>query len=119
MNDIEHRRSARNALSVVLYVGAGLALALGVLLLVALIGAAQAVMGYDIFFQLGGFGQLAQAILRPLQSGLITVGVILFAIMAAIAGLLFTGGRLAARQAGLAERVRLLEEQMAIVRNRG
>lgn len=112
----KHRRWKGNAFSVVLYVFSGLALALGALLLLLLLGAARAVTGYDVFFQLAGIEQLAPAVLRPLQAGLINVGILMFVLMLAIAGLLFTAGRLVARQASLAERVRALEEKIKAFR---
>ena len=110
MGGEEHRRWTRNVLSVVLYVFSALALALGALILLLLLGAARAVTGYDMFFQLAGVEQLAPVVLRPLQAGLINIGILVFVLMLAIAGLLFTSGRLVARQARLAARVRALEE---------
>jgi Na+-translocating ferredoxin:NAD+ oxidoreductase RnfE subunit len=116
MTGEEHRSGRRNAFGVVLYIFSGLALALGALLLALLLGAARAVTGYDMFFQLAGIEQLAQVVLRPLQAGLINVGIVVFVLMLAIAGLLFTSGRLMARQASLAERVRALEEKIEMSR---
>ena len=102
------QRKQTSPFSLVLYILSGLVLILGVLLLFMLFGAAQAVTGYDMFFQLAGIEELAQAVLRPLQAGLINISILVFVLMLAIAGLLFTAGRLVARQAGLSERVRLL-----------
>jgi hypothetical protein len=116
MSGEEHRSRARNAFSVVLYILSALTLALGALLLFLLLGAARAVTGYDIFFQLAGIEQLAQVVLRPLQVGLINVAILVFVLMLAIAGLLFTSGRLVARQASLAERVRALEQKVKMFR---
>lgn len=48
-----------NTFSIVLYIFSGLALALGVILLFLLLGAAHAVTGYDTFFQLAGIAPLA------------------------------------------------------------
>jgi hypothetical protein len=101
----------RNALSVTLYVFSGLALTVGVLALVLLLSASRNVTDYDAFFQLAGIGQLAPLFLRPLQVGLMDIGIGVLFLMVTISGLLFAAGRLAARQAELAERVRALEEK--------
>jgi small-conductance mechanosensitive channel len=111
MDDETNKNRKGNTFSIVLYIFSGLALALGAILLFLLLGAARAVTGYDIFFQLAGIAPLAQVILHPLQVGLINVGILVCIFMLAIAGLLFTAGRLIARQASLAERVRVLEEK--------
>jgi hypothetical protein len=100
----------------VLYIFSAVALALGALLLFMLLGAARAVTGYDMFFQLAGVEQLAPVVLRPLQAGLINVAILVFVLMLAIASLLFTSGRLLARQTTLAERVRVLEEKIETFR---
>ncbi len=98
--------------SVGLYIFSGLALALGVLLLVSLIGASNAVPANQIFFQMMGLGEMAGLVLRPLQSALLNLGILLFVLMSAIAALLFTAGRLAAAQRSLLERVHQLEEKV-------
>jgi hypothetical protein len=102
----------------VLYVFSGLAVVLGVVLLFLLLNTAQAVRGYDIFFQLAGIAQLAQLILRPLQNGLNGMAIFVFILMLVIAVLLFIAGRLVARQARLVERVRVLEEKMEMLADR-
>jgi hypothetical protein len=112
MSGEEHESRKRSPLSVVLYIFSAVALALGALLLVLLLGAARAVTGYDMFFQLAGVEQLAPLVLRPLQVGLVNVAILVFVLMLAIASLLFTSGRLVARQANLADRVRALEERI-------
>jgi hypothetical protein len=113
MNDREATRKKSNPLSLLLYIFAGLAFLLGVVLLIGLIGSAQAVPGYEMFFQLAGIEELAGVVLRPLQAALTNLGILLFVLMLAIAALLFTAGRLVARQVSLAERVRALEEKIA------
>lgn len=113
MKETNQTGKKKNGLSVALYVFSGLALALGVLALLALISSAGAVPGYELFFQMAGIPALAGMILRPLQSALINLGILLFVLMLAIAALLFTAGRLVARQVSVAERVRLLEEKLA------
>jgi hypothetical protein len=112
MRDEEHSSKPWKAYSLVLYIFSGLVLALGVLLFFLLLSAARSVAGYDMFFQLAGIEQLAPLILRPLQAGLINTGILVIVLMLAIAGLLFTVGRLVARQADLAERVRALEAKI-------
>ncbi len=98
--------------SVVLYAFSGLALALGVVLLVGLINASNALPANQIFFQMMGLGEIAGLVLRPLQSALINLGIVLFVLMSAIAALLFTAGRLTAAQRSLLGRVRQLESKV-------
>lgn len=58
-------------------------------------------------------GPLADLLLGGLRSGVQLVGVLSFAIMAGLGGVLFVAGRLTARQAGLAARVAHLEGTVA------
>lgn len=102
-----------NWISVILYGFAGLMLALAILVLIALIGTASALPANQIFFQLFGLGELANLIIRPLQSALINVGILLALLMTALAALLFLAGRMNAAQVRLAERVRRIEERLA------
>ncbi|GIV62701.1 MAG: hypothetical protein AB1457_16720 [Chloroflexota bacterium] len=106
-------RNRTNWISVILYLFAGLMLALAVLLLIALIGAANALPANQIFFQMFGLGELANLILRPLQSALINAGIVAALLMTAIAALLFIAGRMNTAQTRLSERVRQLEERIA------
>jgi len=110
----KHKTIKRSPLSLVLYVFSGLALALGAILLFLLIGTARSVAGYDIFFQLAGVEQLAQVVLRPVQVGPINIGGLVFVLMLAKGGLLFTVGQLVAHQANLTDRVRVLEEKIVM-----
>mgnify|MGYP000162137570 CR=1 FL=1 len=106
-------RKSTSRISVVLYLFAGLMLALAVIVLISLLGTAAALPANQIFFQLFGFGELANLIIRPLQSALINTGILLSLLMTALAVLLFIAGRLNAAQVRLAERVRRLEERTA------
>jgi hypothetical protein len=105
-------RNRTSWISVILYLFAGLMLALAILVLIALIGAASALPANQIFFQLFGLGELANLIIRPLQSALINAGILLALLMTALAALLFLAGRMNAAQVRLAERVRQLEEKI-------
>lgn len=102
----------KNVLSILLYVFSGVTAALGIFLLVVLLNSAQAVPGYEIFFQMAGLQELAGLFLNPLRSGLINLSIVVFLLMLAIAATLFAGGRMASRQIALAERVRILEEKL-------
>jgi len=103
-------KSKTNWISVILYGFAGLMLALAILVLISLIGAASALPANQIFFQMFGLGELANLIIRPLQSALINGGIVLALLMTGVAALLFIAGRLNSNQVRLTERVRLLEE---------
>jgi hypothetical protein len=103
-----------NTFAIILYVCAGLAAAIGVLLLVVMISSASGLPGLEMFFQLAGIGQLAGLVLNPLKSALINLGILLFFLMLAIGVLLFATGKLVARQASLSERVARLEEKLGI-----
>ncbi len=105
-------KSPTNWISIVLYGFAGLMLALAIIVLIAMIGAASALPANQIFFQMFGLGELANLIIRPLQSALINGGILLALLMTAIAALLFMLGRMNAAQVRLAERVRRLEERI-------
>lgn len=105
-------KSKTNWISLILYGFAGLILALAILTLISLIGAASALPANQIFFQMFGLGELANLIIRPLQSALINGGIVLALLMTAIAVLLFLVGRVVARQAILAARLSALEEQI-------
>lgn len=105
-------KSKTNWLSVILYGFAGLMLALAILVLISLIGAASALPANQIFFQMFGLGELANLIIRPLQSLLINGGIVLTLLMIAIAVLLFLVGRMTARQAVLSARISQMEAQM-------
>jgi len=96
--------------SLVLYIFSGLMVVLGALVFFLLLGAARAVIGYDMFFQFAGLEELAPAILRPMQAGIINMAILILVFMVATAGLLFTVGRLVAQQAKLSERVGALEK---------
>ena len=104
------KKSKTNWISVILYGFAGLILALAILVLISLIGAASALPANQIFFQMFGLGELANLIIRPLQSALVNGGIVLALLMTAVAALLFIAGRLNSNQVRLTERVRLLEE---------
>ncbi|MEW6181368.1 MAG: hypothetical protein AB1522_15740 [Chloroflexota bacterium] len=106
-------RKSTSWISVVLYLFAGLMLALAVIVLISLLGAAAALPANQMFFQMFGLGELANLIIRPLQSALINGGIVLGLLMTAIAVLLFIAGRMNAAQVRLAERVRRLEERLA------
>ncbi len=115
MSETIHKKKPANTLAVILYVFSGLAAALGILLLIAMIsGAAGVVPSFEMFFVMAGLGQIAGLILNPLRSALINLGILLFVLMAAIAALLFTAGKLLTRQATLAERVARLEEKVGM-----
>ncbi len=105
-------RNRTTWISVILYLFAGLLQALAIILLIAMIGAAGALPANQIFFQMFGLGELANMIIRPLQSALINGGIVLAILMTAIAALLFIAGRMNAAQVQLAERVRRLEERI-------
>lgn len=109
---MKDEKSKTNWTGVILYGFAGLMLALAILVLISLIGAASALPANQIFFQMFGLGELANLIIRPLQSLLINGGIILFLLMTAIAVLLFFVGQLLARQTGLSARVSELEAQI-------
>jgi hypothetical protein len=102
----------RNVISVLLTIFSALTFIGGTVLLIALIGSAQAVPGYEMFFQLAGIPNLAGMVLRPVQAVMINLGILLFVVMSAIAALLYTAGRLVARHADLVERVRGLEDRV-------
>jgi len=106
-------RNRTNWISVILYLFAGVMLALAIILLIAMIGAANALPANQIFFQMFGLGELANLIIRPLQSALINAGILAAVLMTAIAAVLFIAGRMNAAQVRLSERVRRLEERMA------
>ena len=106
-------RNRTNWISVILYLFAGLLLALAIILLISMIGAASALPANQIFFQMFGMGELANLIIRPLQSALINAGIVAALLMTANAALLFIAGRMNAAQVRLNERVRQLEERIA------
>ena len=74
---------------------------------------ANAVTNYDIYFQMAGIMQFAQIILRPLQVGLINLGIIVFVVLIVLSMLLASAGWFIRRQSSLLERVEVLEDKLA------
>jgi len=102
----------KSAFSVALYALSVLALVMATLTLVWLLSVSHTVDNMDLFFQLAGIEQLAPLFLHPLQAVLTCAGIVVFALLFAITAILFATGRLAARQTGLTERIRVLEEKL-------
>ena len=98
--------------SLLLYIFSGLVLILGIAALVLSLSASRSILNNDIFFQLAGFGEIAQLILRPVQAALINVGIVIFLFFLVLAGLLFAVGRLLDRQTSLLKRLEEVENRI-------
>jgi cytochrome b subunit of formate dehydrogenase len=112
MTQDKHKTRFGKGISTALYVLAGLMLIFSVVLLVILLSTANAVQSYDIYFQMMGIGELAQMILRPLQAGMINLGILVFVVLLIFSVLLAAAGWLLGRQTRLVERVEALERRL-------
>ena len=96
--------------STILFVIAGLIFVFGVVLLFLFINMANGVTNYSIYFQMVGIVELAQIVLRPLQAGLINMGIIVFVMLLVLSLLMASAGWMIRRQTNLLARVMILEE---------
>lgn len=100
--------------SIVLFIVAGLIFVFGVVLLILFINMAKGVTSYSIYFQMVGIVELAQIVLRPLQAGLINMGIIIFVMLLVLSLLMASAGWMIRRQTNLLARVMILEEAVQL-----
>jgi hypothetical protein len=100
-------------LTIALYVLAAAAALAGVLLLMSILGFAHSMEAQSFLLRVAVGLPLADLLVGALRSGTQTVAVTIFAVMLAIASLLYVAGVLVARAADLSERVRRLEQRLA------
>jgi hypothetical protein len=100
--------------SIVLFIVAGLIFVFGVVLLLLFINMANGVTGYSIYFQMVGIAELAQIVLRPLQAGLINMGIIIFVMLLVLSLLMASAGWVIRRQTNLLERIIVLEDAVQL-----
>ena len=113
MNQISNDHQKKNGLSLACNILAGILLIAAIAIFIMSLTSSQAIMNYQIFFQLAGIETLSAIILRPLQSAFVSAGIILASITLIFAFILFLAGRIIAKQVSLQERIRLLEEKFS------
>lgn len=112
MTQDKNKTQLGRGIGMALTVLAGLMLIFSVVILVIVLTSAQSIQGYDIYFQMMGMGELAQVVLRPLQAGMINLGILIFIVLLTFSVLLAAAGWLVNRQSRLAARIAALEEKV-------
>ncbi len=114
MNKVKNPNRFGAAFSTIFYIAAGVIFVFGVVLLIVFINMANSVVNSNIYFQMLGIGELAQVILRPLQAGLINLGIIVFIILLVLSVVFASAGWIIRRQSSLLARITVLEQKVEL-----
>lgn len=114
MNKVKNPNRFGAVFSTIFYIAAGVIFVFGVVLLIVFINMANSVVNSNIYFQMLGIGELAKVILRPLQAGLINLGIIVFIILLVLSVVFASAGWIIRRQSSLFARITVLEEKVEL-----